>query len=68
MFLDRYPVACVLQPRMFDPLSPLKSTLVIHSRNPLSTLFHDKSTLASYNSCLRINHNLALLKGTIYEY
>ena len=46
MFLDRYPVACVLKPRMFDPLSPLKSTLVIPS------LFHDESTLASYNSCL----------------
>ena len=27
MFRDRYPVACVLQPRMFDPLSPLKFTL-----------------------------------------
>ena len=31
MFLDRYPVACVLQPRMSDPLSRLKSTLVIQS-------------------------------------
>ena len=31
MFSDKYPVACVLQPRMFDPLKPLKSTLGIHS-------------------------------------
>ena len=31
MFRDRYPVACVLQPQMFDPLNPPKSTLVIHT-------------------------------------
>ena len=64
MFRDRYPVLSVLQPQMSDPLSPFKSTLV----NPISTLFHDESTLESFNSCLWINYNFALLKGTIYEY
>ena len=45
MFSDKYPVACVLQPRSIE-------TSQIHSCNSLSTLFHDESTLVSYILCL----------------
>ena len=45
---------CVLQPRMFDPLSPLKSTLVIHS--PLSSTTNLLLQVHVHMECHELSH------------